>query len=785
MAEALYRKYRPLSFEDIVGQEHIEHTLKNAIEKGKVSHAYLFCGPRGTGKTTTARILAKALLCEKGPCANPDGTCPECVAIAQGSHPDVYELDAASRTGVENVREEIISRVHYAPTRGQVKIYIIDEVHMLSVPAFNALLKTLEEPPAHVMFILCTTDPHKVPETIHSRCQRFDFHRIAPEQIIARLGYVCGVEGVEYDPEALDLIARRAEGGMRNALTYLEQLIAFGDGRVSYEGAQSLLGGMDNTDMHDIVLAIGRRDVSKCFSWTAQYVEEGSDLAQFTRDLAEHIRTLYLMSVVRTIDELDINPSVAAQMKEELSFFNPDRLSRMLMVLDDLIKELRFSSNARLSFEIALTRLVRPDSDLTLESLAERVASLEKQLAQILAKGIALDSSAERPPAQSEPPVARAVSAPASIAVPASNQGSAVAPVPAYAQPESVTSQLTSSFSAPSVPAEPVAQQVAPQGTSSFAPQEVSSSAVDVSNPAALQRLWRAVTTTLRKTDPTCGVLFMNAKVSPNLSGQGILIEFSSDSEFAYNAASKEKSQSLLAKTLDECAHGHLPYQLVLSGSSQNTPRQRVAAAVSTYSQNSAAPTAFEPTTPAPLNQSAPSPTAQDTPSPAATQIPTNQVSATPSVPTMPVSQAVASMPPSQTTVVPTMPANKAASSSSAAQTVSAQAAPAPTPSKIQGTASYPAFSNDYSLDEQVPLSAYDSYESFSSYSPEPTDAPSAASAGRSSWPVEESKPSANQATNLPNAQKQTGGDSSIQNITDLEALLSEGFGEGITFKEI
>ncbi|MBR3258407.1 MAG: DNA polymerase III subunit gamma/tau, partial [Eggerthellaceae bacterium] len=181
MAEALYRKYRPRTFAEVVGQDTIERTLKNAVAQDKVSHAYLFCGPRGTGKTTSARLLAKALLCEHGPTPEPDGSCPDCLDIARGMHPDVYELDAASRTGVDNVREEIIGRVAYAPTRGRYKIYIIDEVHMLSVAAFNALLKTLEEPPAHVVFVLCTTDPQKVPETIQSRCQRFDFRRIGAE----------------------------------------------------------------------------------------------------------------------------------------------------------------------------------------------------------------------------------------------------------------------------------------------------------------------------------------------------------------------------------------------------------------------------------------------------------------------------------------------------------------------------------------------------------------------------------------------------------------------------
>ena len=377
MAEALYRKYRPQIFEDVVGQEHIERTIKNAIEQDKVSHAYLFTGPRGTGKTTTARLLAKALLCEHGPTPEPDGTCDDCVMIANGEHPDVYELDAASRTGVENVREEIIGRVQFAPTRGRYKIYIIDEVHMLSTAAFNALLKTLEEPPSHVVFILATTDPQKVPETIHSRCQRFDFRRISSEAIVTRLGAICVAEDVEFEGEALDLIAHRAEGGMRNALTSLEQLIAFGEGKVTLEVAERMLGGVDTSDVAEIVRAIGTRDVAACFRWTADYIETGADLAQFVRDLAEHVRNMYVLTLAGADVALEVSDATRRELAHEMQWFGPDRLSRLLGVLGDLSAELKTSTNPRLSFEIALTRMVRPDSDLTLEALAERIEALE------------------------------------------------------------------------------------------------------------------------------------------------------------------------------------------------------------------------------------------------------------------------------------------------------------------------------------------------------------------------------------------------------------------------
>ncbi|WP_307982951.1 DNA polymerase III subunit gamma/tau, partial [uncultured Senegalimassilia sp.] len=428
MAEALYRKYRPQIFEDVVGQEQIERTIKNAIEQDKVSHAYLFCGPRGTGKTTTARLLAKALLCEKGPTPDPDGACEDCQMIAEGVHPDVYELDAASRTGVENVREEIINRVQFAPTRGRYKVYIIDEVHMLSIAAFNALLKTLEEPPDHVVFILATTDPQKVPETIHSRCQRFDFRRISNESIVSRLGAVCVAEGVEFEGDALDLIAHHAGGGMRNALTSLEQTIAFGEGKVTLAVAERMLGGVDSGDLANIVQALGKRDAAACFNWVAEFVESGSDLAQFARELAQHVRNLYVMSLAGTDVALDVSASERRQLADELPLFGTDRLARMLQVLGDVMAELKTSTNPRLSFEIGCTRMVRPEGDLTLAALAERVEALERS-------GVAVAAS---PVAAAHATPAALVSAPAPAAPAPAAAASAAAPAAAPAAPAPV-----------------------------------------------------------------------------------------------------------------------------------------------------------------------------------------------------------------------------------------------------------------------------------------------------------------------------------------------------------
>ncbi|MRX84048.1 DNA polymerase III subunit gamma/tau [Eggerthella guodeyinii] len=629
MAEALYRKYRPQIFEDVVGQEHIERTIKNAIEQDKVSHAYLFTGPRGTGKTTTARLLAKALLCEHGPTPEPDGTCDDCVMIANGEHPDVYELDAASRTGVENVREEIIGRVQFAPTRGRYKIYIIDEVHMLSTAAFNALLKTLEEPPSHVVFILATTDPQKVPETIHSRCQRFDFRRISAESIVSRLGAICVSEDVEFEGEALDLIAHRAEGGMRNALTSLEQLIAFGEGKVTMEVAERLLGSIDTNDLAEIVRAIGTRDVASCFRWTAEYVETGADLAQFTRDLAEHIRNMYVLSLAGADVALDVGETVRRELASELPLFGPDRLARLLGVLGDLSAELKTSTNPRLSFEIALTRMVRPDSDLTLEALAERIEALESghsAVAHVTGGGAA---------AAVAPQVAVAAApasqpAPAHGHVPAENHAATagVAPTQSAPTPQVVPSSqgaggALAQGAAPTAPAQPApAAQVASPAAASGPASAPAGAPTDqlkasLQNPAALQRVWQAALATLKKNKAAYGVLFLNTKAVYDADKGTLIIEFPAENSFAFKAVQKPDVQEAVSVALTQACGESLHFAYAQGG------------AVATASASAAVPASAPRPAPAPrpqVQQTAPAPR----PAPASAPAPAPRPAAVP-----------------------------------------------------------------------------------------------------------------------------------------------------------
>lgn len=545
MAEALYRKYRPQVFEDVVGQEHIERTLKNAIASDKVSHAYLFTGPRGTGKTTTARLLAKALLCEQGPTDDPDGTCEDCLLIADGEHPDVYELDAASRTGVDNVRDEIIGRVSYAPTRGRYKVYIIDEVHMLSMAAFNALLKTLEEPPAHVVFILCTTDPQKVPDTIHSRCQRFDFRRISTEELVSRLGAICEMEGVPFEGSALELVAHRAQGGMRDALTSLEQLIAFSDGSLTLQAAERLLGSLDSSDMDEVLQAIGTRDAAACFRWTSQYMETGADLAQFTQDMAEYVRDMYVMSLTDAEVALEVPESTQREMEAKLRLFGPDRLARMLSVLADLMADLKTSTNQRLSFEIALTRLIRPESDLTLSSLAERVEAIERNA-----------------------PVSKEA---ASVQTAAPASSSSVQPKPTDVQ----QSQPVEAAPAQEAQAAPVR---------SVSPADVAARDLD--------QLWETALAHLKRLSVAHSVLFMSSHPSWEVPGEVLSIGLVPYRDFNINAAQSPEALGFLGEAFAQAGVPGLRFKFV---NGEGTAADQSTAATMTISSSAASGPDSEP----------------------------------------------------------------------------------------------------------------------------------------------------------------------------------------------
>lgn len=691
--ESLYRKYRPLTFESVVGQQHIVSTLEHAVAEGRLSHAYLFCGPRGTGKTTMARILAKALLCEKAEGAraagatgcNPDGTCPECTAIAEGTHPDVYELDAASRTGVDNVREEIINSVSFAPVRGAYKVYIIDEVHMLTTQAFNALLKTLEEPPSHVIFVLCTTDPQKILETILSRCQRFDFHRISNDDIIGRLRYICEQEGFAFDEEALEVVARHARGGMRDALSTLEQLSVFGDGSVRIDDARALLGEVASTVLSEFACKMAVRDTVGLFGLIRAQVDEGNDLQELTRDLIAHIRDVYTAAIAGPCAELfDGTPEEVAALVEEARLFEgADRLSRALTVLDDAALEMRNATDPRLVLEIACTRLARPESDLTLEALAERIARLEAQIASgvpsapMSAEQLASATRPKAAPASQEvrkaapaPVSARAVpptsaptsagasasaraaaqtSAPASVgaAVPAQVQEPPVRPaasaVPAQA-PEPASTPARASAPAPSARAP---KPAAPATVPASATPAMSSCAVTPASAddAELQRRWVETVKKIAAVQPSRGGLLQSSRAVSD-DGETLVVAFPKGSNFALKMISRPDSNALVMPVICE-VFGRRSVEYVMDGAPAGAP---------------AAPAQ-------PAATAAPAPTRPATPAPAA------------------VPQAA---PVSATSAAPAASMGTAAPAASRAAT-SAPAAPSPAPAQSQSAVSAPA----------------------------------------------------------------------------------------------
>ena len=385
---ALYRKFRPTEFKDVKGQDAVVTTLKNQIKTGRIGHAYLFCGTRGTGKTTVAKIFAKAVNCEHPVDGSPCEECEMCKTISAGTSMNVIEIDAASNNGVDNIRE-IREEVAYRPTEGKYKVYIIDEVHMLSIGAFNALLKTLEEPPEYVIFILATTEAHKIPVTILSRCQRYDFKRISIDTICERLQELIEKEGLDVEDRAVRYIAKMADGAMRDALSLLDQCVAFYiNQRLTYDHVLEVLGAVDTEVFSRLLRQLVKKDVKQVIETVDELIMQGRELSQLAADFTWYLRNLLLIKSSEDMEDvLDVSTENLAQLKDEAQMVEDDELLRYIRVFSELTNQLKYATQKRVLLEVAFIKLCKPQMETQTDTLLSRLRALEAEVEQKLASG--------------------------------------------------------------------------------------------------------------------------------------------------------------------------------------------------------------------------------------------------------------------------------------------------------------------------------------------------------------------------------------------------------------
>jgi DNA polymerase III subunit gamma/tau len=568
---SLYRKYRPQTFHDIVGQDHVTGTLVNAIQTGQVHHAMLFCGTRGTGKTSTARVLAKALNCVRGPTPEPCNVCDACVSITNGTNLDVTEIDAASHGSVDDARD-LREKASYAPAAARYKVYIIDEAHMVTTQGFNAMLKVLEEPPEHVRFVFCTTEPHKVIEAIRSRCQRHDFRRIRTAALVQDFARICEAEGVDIEPAALELVARAADGSHRDGLSRLDQVLTFAGPKVSLADVAQVLGALPVELRFDLAEALAAHRVADVLACVERVVDAGHDLHQFTREALEHLRDLYVLRVAPSSTTLvDVTAETRERLAAQAERFGPGELGRMVGIVGELYLDLRTATDQRLVVEIGLARAAVPEASLDAEALLARIERLERRLSI---------AGAESPvpvapgPAAAEP-TARKAPAPAPAARPAP---AAAKPAPADQDPA-----RDRPGAAPAARAEPRAKARAavepPAEEAGWGPAEAPAQA-----PVDLDLVRRSWPLVLERVQATSRVTasFLGHGRPVALEGRQLVVELPRDRRFEAEALAKDGRNRQIDGVLEAMLGGGLEIRVVVgehSGPEEPDPPLAEAAA--------------------------------------------------------------------------------------------------------------------------------------------------------------------------------------------------------------
>jgi DNA polymerase III subunit gamma/tau len=578
---SLYRKWRPQTFAEVVGQDHVVGTLVNAIQTGQVHHALLFAGTRGTGKTSTARILAKALNCERGPTPEPCNVCDACRSITQGTSLDVVEIDAASHGSVDDARD-LRERANYAPAASRFKVYIVDEAHMVTPQGFNAMLKVLEEPPEHVRFVFCTTEPHKVIEAIRSRCQRHDFRRVRTSLLAEYFGKICAAEGVDIEPAAIEMIARAADGSVRDGQSRLDQVITFSRGRVTLSSVTQALGALPAEVRFEVAEAIAGQRVADVFACVQRVVDAGHDLQQFAREALEHLRDLYVTRIAPEESTLvDVTPETRARLASQAERFGPGELNRALRILGEVYLDMRTATDQRLVLEVGMARAAMPEASLDAEALLARIERLERRL-----------SIAGSDPGTPAPPATRAPAAQAPAAAGSPAAGTSAAEPPPAAPPRAKPKQ---SGSAPP-PAEAAAAQTEGPTAKSVAAAEPAPAEDDwaAPPPAAaapvdlplVSRSWGEVMQRVQRASKVTATFLERGRLA-GLENRQVLLEFSPDDRFHAEALGKNGRDKHVEAALEAVIGGGLGLRVVIGDS---VPRSEPAGAPEPGVQDIASP---------------------------------------------------------------------------------------------------------------------------------------------------------------------------------------------------